>query len=153
MRGLERRVPPVAVVVIIGSLMGLATWITRPLNFTPPARELIAAGLAIAGALMSVSGVWSFRRVGTTVNPLTPASTTSLVRSGVYRFSRNPMYLGFLLMLLAWGIYLANAVALLFVPLFVAYMNRFQIEPEEQALKDLFGRDFVNYAARVRRWL
>lgn len=153
MRALDLKVPPVAVGLIMALLMRLTSWTAPQFHFSFPLQELIAAAFAVAGALISVAGVLSFRRAQTTVNPLTPASSSSLVTSGVYRFSRNPMYLGFLLMLLAWGSYLANALALVFAPLFVLYLNRFQIAPEERALKARFGPDFVNYAARVRRWL
>src|SRR5687768_11909847 len=118
-----------------------------------PSQEFIALGLALLGATISILGVLSFRRAGTTVNPLKPGAASSLVRSGVYRVTRNPMYLGFLMLLLGWGIYLSNALALLFVPMFVVYMNKFQIEPEERALTARFGQEFVVYSMRVRRWL
>jgi protein-S-isoprenylcysteine O-methyltransferase Ste14 len=75
------------------------------------------------------------------------------VLSGIYSLSRNPMYLGFLMLLLGWAIYISNAFAFLFVPAFVLYMNHFQIEPEEQALTARFGQEFMSYAGRVRRWL
>ena len=87
------------------------------------------------------------------MNPLKPDTSSSLVGSGVYKLTRNPMYLGFLMLLLAWAIYLSNAFALLFVPMFLVYMNRFQIEPEERALTSRFGQEFVAYTRRVRRWL
>ena len=76
-----------------------------------------------------------------------------MVRSGIYRVSRNPMYLGFLLALLALAIFLANPLSLVLVPLFVVYMNRFQIGPEERALVALFGQEFASYSLKVRRWL
>jgi protein-S-isoprenylcysteine O-methyltransferase Ste14 len=153
MRGLNLRIPPLVVVVVAACLMWLSSWSAQQFSFVVPFRGAVALILAVAGAAISISGVSSFRRAGTTVNPLTPAASSSLVSSGVYRFSRNPMYLGFLMLLLAWGIYLSNALALVFVPLFVVYMNRFQIEPEEAALRSRFGRDFVGYTERVRRWL
>ena len=87
------------------------------------------------------------------MNPLKPDTSSSLVRSGICKLTRNPMYFEFLIVLIAWGMYLANAVALLFVPAFVVYMNRFQIEPEERALTSRFGEEFVAYKKRVRRWL
>jgi protein-S-isoprenylcysteine O-methyltransferase Ste14 len=76
-----------------------------------------------------------------------------MVTSGVYRHTRNPMYLGMLCLLGAWAAWLGNAAALLGLPAFVAYMNRFQIAPEERALAQRFGAAFDAYAARVRRWL
>jgi protein-S-isoprenylcysteine O-methyltransferase Ste14 len=82
-----------------------------------------------------------------------PASSSSLVLSGIYKFSRNPMYLGFLLALFGWAVFLSNALAFVFLPAFIFYMNRFQIEPEEKALAGKFGQEFVDYKSRVRRWL
>jgi protein-S-isoprenylcysteine O-methyltransferase Ste14 len=72
---------------------------------------------------------------------------------GVYRWTRNPMYLGMAVLLLAWGLWLANGAALAVISLFVAYLNRFQIAPEERALQARFGDEFTAYRARVRRWL
>ena len=73
-------------------------------------------------------------------------------RAGIYRLTRNPMYLGFLWILPGWGIFLSNAPAFLVLPGFALSMNRFQIEPEERALTRLFGQAFVAYATQVRRW-
>jgi len=153
MRVLELKIPPVAVVLVTALLMWLSSWAVPTVGLVVPGRDLVALGLAIAGAVTSILGVASFRRVGTTVNPLTPDASSTLVRSGVYTLTRNPMYLGFLMLLLAWGIYVSNAVALLFIPVFVVYMNRFQIEPEERALRSRFGQTFVAYTTQVRRWI
>jgi protein-S-isoprenylcysteine O-methyltransferase Ste14 len=109
--------------------------------------------LALAGALVALAGVVAFRRQETTVNPLTPSESSSLVASGIYRFSRNPMYLGFVLALLGWAAFLGNWVSALLLPAFVAYMSRFQIQPEERALAERFGPEFIAYSQSVRRWL
>jgi protein-S-isoprenylcysteine O-methyltransferase Ste14 len=153
MRVLKLKVPPVAVLLVTAALMWLGASVAPRFGFAIPLRSILALVFALLGAMTSILGVVSFRRAGTTVNPLKPEASSSLVRSGVYAFSRNPMYLGFLLLLLAWGIYLSNALALLLLPVFVAYMNRFQIEPEENALTARFGQEFVTYTTRVRRWL
>ena len=87
------------------------------------------------------------------MNPRTPDKATSLVSGGIYRFSRNPMYLGFLLLLAAWFFYVENWAAAILLPLFVLYMNRFQIAPEERALVAMFGPEFITYTQRVRRWM
>jgi protein-S-isoprenylcysteine O-methyltransferase Ste14 len=153
MRVLKLKVPPVAVLLVTAALMWLGASVAPRFGFAIPLRSILALVFALLGAMTSILGVVSFRRAGTTVNPLKPEASSSLVCSGVYAFSRNPMYLGFLLLLLAWGIYLSNALALLLLPVFVAYMNRFQIEPEENALTARFGQEFVTYTTRVRRWL
>ena len=82
-----------------------------------------------------------------------PDSTSSLVVSGIYKYTRNPMYLGFLLVLLGWATFLSNITALALLPVFVVYMNRFQIGPEERALGSLFAQEYKAYHARVRRWI
>ena len=92
-------------------------------------------------------------RLKTTLNPMKPELTTVLIKTGIYQYSRNPIYLGFVIILLGWGIYLSNALALLFVAGFVYYMNRFQIEPEEKSLSQIFGAQFEEYKHKVRRWL
>jgi protein-S-isoprenylcysteine O-methyltransferase Ste14 len=97
--------------------------------------------------------VVSFRRAKTTVNPMTPDAASSLVVSGIYRYTRNPMYLGFLLILTGWAALLSNMLALAVLPAFVVFMNRFQISPEERVLASLFPVDYAEYRARVRRWL
>ena len=87
------------------------------------------------------------------MNPIKPSAASSLVTGGVFRFTRNPMYLSLLLYLLAWAAYLSNWLALLFVPVFVLYINELQIKPEERALAVLFGAEYASYKGRVRRWL
>ena len=153
MHVLELKVPPVAVVLIIAALMWLVSWAVPKLGFLFPARSLLAVSLGVTGAVTSMLGVASFSRAKTTVNPMNPDASSSLVVSGVYALSRNPMYLGFLLVLLGWAVFLANALAFLLLPAFLFYMNRFQIEPEERALTSLFGQAFVAYKSRVGKWL
>ncbi len=112
-----------------------------------------ASAITFIGAFFCIAGVVSFRQAKTTVNPLKPEKASSLVSSGIYRVSRNPMYVGFALFLLAWAVYLASLWALAGVAGFVLYINRFQIVPEERALKSLFGDEFEDYRMRVKRWL
>ena len=123
------------------------------MNFTFSARGEWAAAFGLVGVACSALGVAAFRHARTTVNPLTPDATTALVVSGIYRVTRNPMYLGFLLLLIAEIVWLANPVALLVAPAFVLYLNRFQIGPEDIALRSRFGAEFNAYATRVRRWI
>ncbi len=87
------------------------------------------------------------------MNPIKPGAASSLVSSGVYRFTRNPMYLGLSVTLLGWAVFLSNWLALLAVPVFVLYINRFQIDPEERVLSSLFGAEYAAYKEKVRRWL
>jgi protein-S-isoprenylcysteine O-methyltransferase Ste14 len=153
MHVLELKVPPLAVVLFTAGLMWLVSWAVPAFQFVFPARNFFAVSFAAAGAVTIALGVASFRRAGTTFNPMKPESSFSLVHSGVYKLTRNPMYLGFLLVLVGWAIFLSNALAFLLLPVFIFYMNRFQIEPEERALTSRFGKEFVAYKSRVRRWL
>jgi protein-S-isoprenylcysteine O-methyltransferase Ste14 len=153
MHVLELKVPPVALVFLVAALMWLVSWAMPAFEFEFPSGDVLAVSVAVAGAIISGLGIVSFRQARTTVNPMKPDSASSLVVSGIYRLTRNPMYLGFLSVLFGWAIFLSNALAFVFLPVFVLYMNRFQIKPEEKALRTLFGPQFVMYAARVRRWL
>jgi protein-S-isoprenylcysteine O-methyltransferase Ste14 len=109
--------------------------------------------LLVAGVAVILAGVWEFRAARTTVDPLHPASASAMVQSGIYRRTRNPMYLGMLLALAGWSVWLASPAAMTVLPAFVLYLNRFQIAPEEQALAALFGAEFNQYRRSVRRWL
>lgn len=153
MRFLELKIPPVLLVLGLGTLMWLTTRSTPRFGLVPPGRVSIAAVLLLAGLIIAVAGVIAFRRAKTTVNPLQPADASHLVTSGVYRLTRNPMYLGMLLTLLSWAVWLAHPVALIVALVFVPLMNRLQILPEERALIALFGSAFADYQAAVRRWL
>lgn len=153
MHALEHKIPPPLVAAACALLMwGIARY-SPALALTAALRWGVALLLLLAGAAFCLAGVWSFRQAQTTVNPLKPETASTLVRAGVYRYSRNPMYVGFALLLLAWACYLAAPWALLGVLAFVLYIQRFQIAPEERALAQIFGDEFQRYAAQVRRWL
>ncbi len=153
MRSLELRVPPL---LVWGLLAAAGYGLSRALpdlSFALPGTVLTAAILAALGAAIALAGVVEFRRAGTTVHPQRPGEASAIVSGGVYRWTRNPMYLGFLLALAAWAVFLANAAALAALPPFVAYMNRFQIGPEERVLAAKFGPAYASYRGAVRRWI
>jgi protein-S-isoprenylcysteine O-methyltransferase Ste14 len=136
-----------------GGLMWLVSETSPEFGFALPAPEVIGIGLAVVGATICLSAVVSFIRARTTINPMKPQASSSLVVSGIYKVSRNPMYLGFLLALAGLAFFLSNLLTFLVLWGFVFYISRFQIEPEERALRTRFRDEFVRYAARVRRWL
>jgi protein-S-isoprenylcysteine O-methyltransferase Ste14 len=148
---LELKVPPLALVFLFGALMWLAS-ANSAFTIALPWRSAFAFIFYAIGSAIVLAGVLTFRRMKTTVNPLTPEATTTMVTSGIYRFTRNPMYLGFLLILVGWAINLSHLLAFAFLPLFVWYMNRFQIHPEERALSTKFSEAFTRYKRSVRRW-
>lgn len=153
MSKLELKIPPVAVFLLFAAVMWLAAAATADHHFDDLFRRILIALTLGVSAVFGIAGVTSFRRAGTTVHPLKPEKSSSLVTGGIFRLSRNPMYLALLLALLAWGLYLSNLYALAIASLFVPWMNRFQIQPEERAMENLYGQAFKDYRKATRRWL
>jgi len=118
-----------------------------------PGQPLVAAVLMICGGVIDLLSVAAFFSARTTVNPLHPERAESLVVTGFFRYSRNPMYLGMLLILSGWAVRLGQPLNLLLLVWFVLCINALQIRPEEQALEAKFGDDYRAYCARVRRWV
>lgn len=153
MRALELSVPPP--VIVLGC--ALTMWWTA--DFFPgyihpvPGQSVIVSALIAVAGIFGVGAVLSFRRLRTTINPHHPESATAFVTDGVYRFSRNPMYLALLLILVAWAVRLQHLLVGLGPIFFVFYISRFQIAPEERALAAKFGPEYDSYMRKVRRWL
>jgi len=147
------RLPPLPLAASIAMLMWFVARATPSLAGSFAGSGATAIALMVAAAAVGLAGLLEFRRAQTTVNPLRPAKASALVTGGIYRFTRNPMYLALATALLAWAAYLGHALAPLGVALFVAWLNRFQIAPEERALTALFGDEFVRYCRAVRRWI
>lgn len=153
MRKLELKIPP----PVVALLVALAMWGVARNSDASAASEmprlLVAIALALVGVAFDVSGVIAFHRAKTTINPMKPQSTSSIVDSGIYRVTRNPMYVGLVFLLCAWAVFLGPWWALPGPLAFAAYIGRFQIAPEEKALAALFGAEYLSYKAKVRRWL
>lgn len=147
------RAPPLVVVFVAALLIWVVARYAPASTLVVPGRGVVAGVIAALGVVIALLGVLAFRQSRTTVDPLHPERASTLVAGGVYRFTRNPMYLGFALLLLAWVVYLSAWLGVLVIALFVAYMNRFQIKAEEQALEARFGQSFLDYKKSVRRWL
>lgn len=148
---LETKIPPpVVALIFIGLIIGSGCYV-ETISF--PFQNLLAVGLLAIGLFFMVSGVRAFRKLETTVNPLTPEAATRLATQGVYGFTRNPMYLGLSFVLLAVSCYVGSVPGPLLVALFMAYIHFFQIRPEERAMEKLFGDKFEAYKNKVRRWL
>lgn len=152
-RALELKVPP----PIVALLVAFAMWCVSRYASAQAAPELVrvplAIVLAVVGLAFDVSGFVAFRRARTTINPMKPRSASAMVDSGIYRVTRNPMYVGLFFMLLAWAAFLWSWWVLPGPFAFAAYLQRFQIAPEEDALASLFGTQYLSYKSRVRRWL
>lgn len=113
----------------------------------------VAAAFAAAGLLIIAIAIGQFIKAKTTINPMAPDNAEKLVVNGLYRFTRNPMYLGVLFLLLAWAAYLQSILSFAPPVLFIVFMTLFQIKPEENALRKKFGVDYDDYCRRVRRWI
>lgn len=151
MQALELKLPPVVLVIIIGALMAVASSLFPSVAFAEvPLWSLLAiGGVAVTLPLL---GIISFRKAQTTPDPRTPDATSTLVTSGIYRYTRNPMYVGFLLALFVWGLWLSNMAALFGLPVYMFYMNQFQIKPEERSLQKNFGTQYADYKKTANRW-
>jgi protein-S-isoprenylcysteine O-methyltransferase Ste14 len=153
MSRLELKIPPDVVWVAMAVLMWLASRATPAVLVPNRLRVGIAAALIVAGTVLIVASRMALDGAGTTWHPTEPQRSTRLLTTGVYRFSRNPTYVGMAIVLLSWAVMLASPVAGVICTFFVAYVDRFQIRPEERILAGLFGQDFRDYTLRVRRWV
>jgi protein-S-isoprenylcysteine O-methyltransferase Ste14 len=153
MRRLELKIPPMILLAIAALLMWAiaraAPHLTRPY----PGRVLLATALLVLGIAIIGMGLRAFRTASTTVDPRFPENASGVVSSGIYRYTRNPMYLGMLVVLLAWAAQLGNLATVVVPVLFALYITRWQIVPEERALAAKFGAEYEAYRRAVRRWL
>lgn len=145
---MEAKVPPPLLLVALATILWFLPGSTASAGQVVAGLPLIVLGLSL-NALPKVS----FRRAGTTVNPLRPEQSSTLITSGLYRYSRNPMYLGYAAALTGWVICLGQFGGVVFVGLFVGYLTKFQIMPEERQLAAMFPGEYAVYSAAVRRWI
>jgi protein-S-isoprenylcysteine O-methyltransferase Ste14 len=156
LRPLEARVPPPVWTLLAGAAMAWADarWPLYDVGGTGAERPLAMAGVAagVLGLGIAADSLRRFVAARTTWHPTHPQRASALVIEGPYRYTRNPMYLGLLLMLVGWGLWLGSVAALAVVPAWMALLTRLQIEPEERALLERFGGDYAQYRDSVRRW-
>lgn len=148
-------IPPPIVLLICGFLMWLTGRFTPSFDFEIPYRNILFWLIFLVGLLVLVSGLVNMIKRKTTTHPLRNSlmEATSLVSTGIFGYSRNPIYLGMAIMLVAWVIHLENWLAVLGVVIFVAFITQYQIKPEEEALEKVFGEEYVRYKAKVGRWI
>jgi protein-S-isoprenylcysteine O-methyltransferase Ste14 len=150
---LELRVPPDLVALVVAAIMWLVSTATPSLDAPRAPRVAIAVALLIAGLALILAARIAFARAGTTFSPIAPERSRRLVTTGIYRFTRNPMYLGTLLALLALAASWSDPIAAIVALSYVVYIDRFQIRPEERVLRERFGAEYDGYAHAVRRWV
>ena len=153
MAKLELKVPPLIVVSIFALLIAASGHWLPSANVPFASHRVFAVMFVLAGVAVALAGVVEFRRGKTTLNPLAPERATFVVTTGVYRFTRNPMYVGMAVALVGIAVWWVSVSGLLLVAAFCVYITQFQICPEERALLASFGEAYTGYMSRVRRWV
>lgn len=153
MKALELKVPPVFVFLLCICFMYWFHSLDTLFVVSLPFSKLVFAVCFVASGYFGLSGIFEFKKAKTSVHPVDIHKTTTVVDTGVYRYSRNPMYFGLLLLLVGYGYYLQDFLSLVVCLVFVMYMNKFQIGLEERHLEEKFGKNYTDYKNRVRRWI
>lgn len=153
MSGIENRIPPPLLVLLIGGAMSTLLLDDRTADLPSAYRWGLTGLFFVMAGIFGFPAFRAFGRAKTTINPVAIDQASSLVTSGIYRLTRNPMYVALALLLCAWAAWLADPWALLGPVIFILFINRFQIIPEERALTAKFGEAYLNYRRATRRWL
>ena len=148
---MNNKIPPPIVTLI----SGLAIYFSRNLfpNHYGLILDVCSILLLICGIIIIRTAFLSFKNYQTTINPLNLTKTSSLVNTGVFKYTRNPMYLGMVFILLSIALKFNLYGGIIIIFLFFSFITKFQIIPEEKAMEKLFGQEFKNYKNTTRRWL
>ena len=146
-------IPPPIQALLSAIMMCLISRYFTHANFSLNGINIFALIFLIIAAIIIILSMYKFKKIKTTISPLRPNKTSSLVKSGIYEYTRNPMYLGLLLMLFSIALFLKNFISFLIIPLFILFITKNQILPEEEALENIFGQEYKNYKKKVRRWI
>lgn len=150
---LERKIPPVALFVLFVVAINHISHEFIRFTVSLPLNLVVFLVCFVVAGFVGIAGVYEFRRAQTTVNPVKVDTASTVVDSGIFAYTRNPMYLGLFLLLFGFAYWQQNLLSIVFSFTFILYMNRFQILPEERALESLFGASYIDYKQRVRRWV
>ena len=151
---LELNVPPIVIVFLSAAMMySLAATFRHEDVLIMPLRIGLSLSAAVIAITILILAVSAFHKHRTTVNPLDPEKATSIVRSGIYSYSRNPMYLAMFIALLAWGLLLGQVSTSIGLAVYVFAITRLQILPEEKILTRKFGGNYVRYVESTGRFL
>jgi protein-S-isoprenylcysteine O-methyltransferase Ste14 len=148
---MKTRIPPPVILLLYGAVM----WLIARSQFAIPV-DIPKVMVFIPGAggiILAAVAIRSFVAAATTIDPLAPRKSSTLVTDGLYKMSRNPMYLGLLLLLTAWAVWLGSVTNILLLIAFVVTITELQIKPEEAALREIFRDDYESYCRKVRRWI
>ena len=150
---MKLKVPPALVAAITAGLMRMVSVYLPFGSLTLFGAYWVAGMLVVAGGVLGMVGLFQFYRNGTSIDPHKPQKARSLVTGGIYQYSRNPMYLALFFLLIAYASILQNVLNIVLLPMFIWYLNRYQIIPEEEVMEEKFGDEYMEYKSRVRRWL
>jgi protein-S-isoprenylcysteine O-methyltransferase Ste14 len=148
---LEKKIPPPIVLALFAALAYVSS--LSGSHLVIQGQAILALLLLIAALVIIIIANIQFKRASTTISPMKPETTSTLVSNGIFKYSRNPMYLAMALALGSFCLYLGSWFGFLAVPAFIQYINRFQIIPEEESMQTLFGQAFTDYCKSVRRWV
>lgn len=150
---LELKLPPVLIVLLAAAFM---YWCAVSINHSDVVpltiRVVLASGLMVIGCVLLAKALHRFHEHETTFSPLSPSASKNVVTTGIYAYSRNPMYLAMLIMLMGWGVYLGQLSAALGLMIYMVVIGRLQIVPEERALSEKFGEPYADYLSSTQRW-
>ena len=147
---LETKIPPPLITLICISII---YFFEKEFIFFEDWNIYISGFFLLWGLIIIAFAVFKFAKTKTTVDPTKPSKTSSLVISGIYRITRNPMYLGMLFLIISFTFYKLSLVGAIVIPSFIFYINKYQIEPEEYEMRKKFGENFEDYCKKVDRWI
>lgn len=150
---LKLKIPPPFYALSVALIMWLASQYFPIATLIVAPWNMLGIALVVLAAVMDFTSLYLFFKKKTTPNPMKPEFTTGLVTNGMYKISRNPMYLGMLMMLIGFAIFLGQLSPFLIIPLFYVVITEMQIKPEEEMLEQKFGTEYIEYKTKVRRWL
>ena len=150
---MKLKIPPAIQVLLFAALMWVIRMLTDVKHVEFEYQEIVSWLVFSIGVVMGVIAVFAFRKASTTVDLIKPAKASQLVITGIYKFTRNPMYLGMFFILIAFAIRLGSFYSLPVLAIYVWYITTFQIKPEEEVLTELFKDDFISYRKSVNRWI
>jgi protein-S-isoprenylcysteine O-methyltransferase Ste14 len=153
MKELENKIPPPVLTLVIAATMWGAAKLSSPIFIEPALRIGLLLALNATALIFGGGGIITFRLAKTTINPVQIDQAAHVVTGGIYRITRNPMYVGLTALLTMWAVHLAVPLALLGPLFFALFTQRFQIIPEERVMSAKFGKEYDDYRKRVRRWL
>ena len=150
---LDTKIPPPLLGLMTALMMWLLTQLLPTLSLVSSNLYRVGIVIMLAGVCLDLVAFFQFRNKHTSINPLHPEKASTMVITGLYKYTRNPMYLGLLIVLTGWALFLGNLASFACLPIFMRVLTRFQILPEERILTEKFGAPYEEYLGKVRRWI